>query len=203
MELNSGMKPDINRRDLLRAAGLGTAGATLAAVSPRIFSAPSQSTPKRPNILFLFTDDQRWSTLHALNNPEVQTPNMDRLMKRGVTFDHACIMGGTWAAVCAPSRAMLMTGRSLFHINNTDLVPKMDQNPGRSDQPYTLFPEVLGKAGYKTFATGKWHNGEHSFARAFNHGENIFFGGMSDHLSVPVADFDPSGVYPKDQRHTG
>ena len=190
----------LNRRTALKLVGLTAAGACLPALS-RLLTAAAPA--KRPNIVFLFTDDQRWSTLHALNNPEVQTPNMDKLMRRGVTFDHACIMGGTWAAICAPSRAMLMTGRSLFHVNDTELVQKDDSNPGRSDQSYTLFPEVLGKAGYHTFATGKWHNGEHSFGRTFNHGENIFFGGMSDHLKVPVADFDPQGIYPKDQRHIG
>src|SRR5262249_37846224 len=62
---------------------------------------------------------------------------------------------------------------------------------------------VFRKAGYTTFGTGKWHNGPALFARCFSTGANIFFGGMSDHLAVPVNDFDPSGQYLASKRHTG
>jgi arylsulfatase A-like enzyme len=57
--------------------------------------------------------------------------------------------------------------------------------------------------GYRTFATGKWHNGKRSFARGFTDGGAIFFGGMSDHLQVPIFDFDPSGEYPAKKRKVG
>jgi arylsulfatase A-like enzyme len=159
-----------------------------------------QGTGRHPNILFLFTDDQRFSTLHALNNPEVRTPNMDRLAKRGTTFDKAAIMGGTVGAVCAPSRAMLLTGQTLFNVDRSIVRPQLAAPDQR--RPFTMFPELLRSNGYETFATGKWHNGESLFARCFSAGENIFFGGMSNHLEVPVADFDPSGRYPKERRHT-
>src|SRR5262245_47150761 len=96
----------MDRRQALRLLGAGAAGAALT----------GQAAP-RPNILFLFTDDQRFSTLHALNNPAVRTPNLDRLAANGTAFTHACIMGGTIGAVCAPSRAMLMTGQTLFHVD--------------------------------------------------------------------------------------
>jgi len=156
---------------------------------------------KRPNILILFTDDQRFSTLNALNNPEVRTPNMDRLMRQGTTFTHAFIMGGTVPAVCMPSRGMLMTGQTLFNVHDSLIAPA--DYPETPRRPYTTFPEMLRKAGYTTFATGKWHNGESLYARSFSTGENIFFGGMSNHLQVPVADFDPSGKYPQEKRHIG
>ena len=70
----------------------------------------------RPNILFFFTDDQRFDTIHALGHEQVHTPNMDALVRKGTTFTHAHIMGGSSGAVCMPSRAMLMTGRTLFHL---------------------------------------------------------------------------------------
>ena len=178
----------MNRRHFLTAAGLGAARAAFGA-------------RKRPNILVLFTDDQRFNTVNALNNPEVKTPTMDRLVRQGTAFTHSCIMGGTIGAVCAPSRAMLMTGQTLFHIDRSIIRPA--GVPESQRRPFVMFPEFFRREGYTSFGTGKWHNGEKLYARCFDRGENIFYGGMSDHLKVPVADFDPSGAYPKDKRHAG
>jgi len=73
------------------------------------------ATPNRPNVLLLFTDDQRFDTIGALGY-DVITPNIDRLVQRGTAFTNAYIMGGSCGAVCMPSRAMLMTGRTLYHL---------------------------------------------------------------------------------------
>lgn len=145
---------------------------------------------KKPNVLVILTDDQRFNTLHAVNNPDIRTPNMDRLVARGITFTQAHIMGGTIPAVCAPSRAMMLTGRTLFHVTDSIITP----NPSRA-RPFDLYPELFRKAGYNTFATGKWHNGPALFNRCFADGDNIFFGGMADHLHTPVFHYDPSGKY--------
>jgi arylsulfatase A-like enzyme len=182
--------PTIDRRQALRLLAGGAAGAALTGQPAR-----------RPNILFLFSDDQRFSTLHNLNNPAVETPNLDRLAASGTAFTHACIMGGTIGAVCAPSRAMLMTGQTLFHVDRSIVSPQ--GVPESLKKPFDLFPEVFRKAGYTTFGTGKWHNGPKLFARCFSTGENIFFGGMADHLQVPVNEFDPTGEYPAAKRHPG
>jgi arylsulfatase A-like enzyme len=140
----------------------------------------------RPNILFFFTDDQRFDTIAALGNPLIQTPSMDRLVERGTTFTHAHIPGGTSPAVCMPSRAMLHTGRNLFHLEGAgETIPS----------EHITLGEALQQAGYNSFGTGKWHNGAASYARSFNAGAEIFFGGMEDHWNVPVHDFDPSGQY--------
>ncbi len=140
----------------------------------------------RPNILFFFTDDQRFDTIHALGHEQVHTPNMDALVGEGTTFTHAHIMGSTSGAVCMPSRAMLMTGRTLFHL----------YRQGQSiPQEHVMLGELLRKEGYETFGTGKWHNGSDSYARSFTDGAEIFFGGMNDHWNVPACDFDPSGEY--------
>ncbi|MBN1936073.1 MAG: sulfatase-like hydrolase/transferase [Anaerolineae bacterium] len=140
----------------------------------------------RPNIVFFFTDDQRFDTLRALGNKQVHTPTMDSWVRRGMAFTHAHIMGGTSGAVCMPSRAMLMTGRTLFHL----------QAEGQEIPPeHILFGETLQAAGYRTFGTGKWHNGPSSYARSFTDGAEIFFGGMEDHWNVPACDFDPTGRY--------
>ena len=179
----------LNRRDFLR---LITTGATAAMFGgcARRFSPVKPDAGNPPNILFLFTDDQRFDTIRALGNEDIITPNMDALVRDGTTFTHACIMGSMSGAVCMPSRAMLMSGRTLFHVphNLADTV---------------TFPEILHGTGYTTFGTGKWHNGPASFARSFTCGAKIFFGGMSNHLKVPVNDFDPTGAYPKEKRYVG
>ena len=71
---------------------------------------------KRPNVLFLLTDDQRYGTIHALGNNEIKTPNIDKLVRRGTSFVNAHIPGGTASAVCMPSRAMINSGKTLFHL---------------------------------------------------------------------------------------
>jgi arylsulfatase A-like enzyme len=145
---------------------------------------------ERPNILFLFTDDQRFDAVGALGNPEVITPNMDRLVESGTTFTHATIQGSICPAVSLPSRAMLMTGRNLYHAP-------------RDCGDFVTLPQHLQAHGYATFGTGKWHNQPSSYARSFTDGGKIFYGGMSDHLEVPVYDFHPGGEYPEEDRYIG
>ena len=140
----------------------------------------------QPNVLFFFTDDQRFDTLAALGNSHILTPNMDRLVARGTAFTHAHIPGGTSGAVCMPSRAMLHTGRSLFHLEGAGQ---------RIPTQHLLLGEHLRANGYDTFGSGKWHNGRDSFARSFSAGAEIFFGGMTDHWNVPAYDYDPAGRY--------
>jgi len=143
-------------------------------------AAPTRAE-KKPNVLFLFADDQRADTIAAHGNPHIKTPNLDRLAASGVSFRNNYIFGGNSGAVCIPSRAMLMSGKTWFHIDTVSL------------KDTTLLPETLGKNGYTTFGTGKWHNGEASWLRAFQSGKNVMFGGMSDHSKVPVRDLGAGG----------
>jgi arylsulfatase A-like enzyme len=143
---------------------------------------------RKPNILFFFTDDQRFNTIAALGNNEIHTPNMDELVRSGTAFTHAHIPGGTSGAVCMPSRAMLHTGRTLFHLHN---------NGNRIPRDHIMLGEALQQAGYKTFGVGKWHNGPDSYARSFMDGGEIMFGGMADHWNVPAYSYDPTGKYDK------
>jgi arylsulfatase A-like enzyme len=111
---------------------------------------------------------------------------MDSLVARGTAFTNAYIMGGSCGAVCMPSRAMLMTGRTLYHL---------EAQGQRIPKDHVLLGEALQAAGYTTFGTGKWHNGPEAYARSFTTGAEIFFGGMDDHWNVPACDFDPTGRY--------
>ena len=129
---------------------------------------------KRPNVLFIFTDDQRPDAFGALGNPDIKTPNMDRIINSGFVFNRAYIQGSMTFATCLPSRAMIMSGKPLFRA------------PLQLDSGM-LMPQVFQKAGYRTFATGKWHNGASSFEKCFDEAEAVFFGGAArTHINVPV-----------------
>lgn len=141
---------------------------------------------KRPNVLFIVTDDQRFDTIHTLGNNEIITPNLDRLASRGTSFVRAHIAGGTCGAVCMPSRAMIMSGRNPFHLEGLG---------GNIPEEHKTVAETFKNNGYETIGLGKWHNGCPAYARSFTQGAKIFFGGMWDHWNVPTCHFDPTGKY--------
>ena len=144
-------------------------------------SATAATAATKPNILILFADDQRADTIGAHGNAHIKTPVIDGLVRDGTSFRRNYVMGGNSGAVCVPSRAMLMTGKTWFAMNTATLAGEK------------LLPELFGEHGYTTFGTGKWHNGQPSWLRAFQKGERIMFGGMSDHEKVPVRDLGPDG----------
>lgn len=131
----------INRRAFLVLSGL----TTLSGCSQPL--AKTSPDSKRPNFLFLFTDDQTFQAISALYNTGVETPNLDKLVKKGVTFTHTFNQGSWTGAVCIASRAMLNTGKFIYHT-------KQDINTA------PLWGQTFTNAGYETFATGKWHNGK-------------------------------------------
>jgi arylsulfatase A-like enzyme len=144
------------------------------------------SAPQRPqNVLFLLSDDQRADTIRALGNAAIETPSLDRLVREGFAFDRAYCMGSQSGAVCIPSRAMILTGRTLFRCEERDA---------------HLWPEAMRRAGFATFVTGKWHNARDWVVRSFASGESIFFGGMGNHTALRVQDLadgrfgEPRGI---------
>lgn len=128
-----------------------------------------------PNVLFLFADDMRADAVGALGTPHVRTPHLDRLVKRGVAFDRAYMQGGFNGATCVPSRAMLLSGQSAFRI---------DEKLLRDE----TWPEAFAKAGYATFVSGKWHNGEKSVLKCFQEARGMFLGGMVNPLKGHLRD---------------
>jgi arylsulfatase A-like enzyme len=141
-------------------------------------SGPSTDRLARPNVLLLLSDDQRSDTIAALGNSIIKTPALDQLAGRSLVFRNAYCFGSPHGAVCVPSRAMLHSGRSLFFLPDLNLAGSQ------------TLGEILSANGYRTFATGKWHNGQESFVRSFQAAENIMFGGMSNHSEVPLVQLD-------------
>jgi arylsulfatase A-like enzyme len=152
----------------------------------------AQNKPaSRPNVLVIITDDQRFGTIRTLGNQEIYTPNMDQLATNGTAFLQAHIMGGLSGAICCPSRAMLVSGRTLFNLHaDGKYIPESD----------TTFPELFRDNGYTTFETGKWHQDKASFKRSFSTADNIFFGGMNPpetggQYRPRLYHYDSSGTY--------
>ena len=111
----------------------------------------AQKSPmqRAKNVLIIYSDDQSFATIHALGNKQIKTPNLDKLVARGLTFTQAHVMGGHQGAVCVPSRVMLLTGR---YVN------RLPGDGGTIPDSLTGLPEVLQTKGYTTFHTGKWHS---------------------------------------------
>jgi len=119
------------------------------------------SAAEKPNILFLFADDQCFETIGALGLTDIETPNLDRLVERGTTFTRAYNMGSWSGAVCVASRHMLNTGAFVWHAQ------KISENIGKAKPQHLGWPDfpkenlmwsqLKKSGGYDTYFTGKWH----------------------------------------------
>ncbi|MBA61461.1 MAG: sulfatase [Planctomycetaceae bacterium] len=110
---------------------------------------------ERPNILFIFTDDQSHRTVSCYDQAYdwVNTPNIDQLASTGVRFDQAYI--GTW---CMPSRATQLTG---YHQFGVESMRMKGEYPGSTYDPRKtpFWPSIFRRHGYITAQIGKWHTG--------------------------------------------
>ncbi|MFZ2640750.1 MAG: sulfatase-like hydrolase/transferase [Verrucomicrobiia bacterium] len=118
----------------------------------------TRAAENKPNVLFLFADDMRYDSIAALGNSFVKTPNLDSLVHRGFVFNNAYCLGGNSAAVCTPSRNMLLSGRAYFRWK--DFIPpgaKAGNSPiAPGDAPN--WPLSMKDAGYVTYHQGKKGN---------------------------------------------
>lgn len=138
----------IDRRNFL----MMTSAASLAAMAANGLAAK----PKKPNVLFVFTDDQRFDTIAALGNPHIITPGLDRLAKRSFVFRNAYCLGGNSGAVCIPARNMTMSGDAWFRFRyNTKKKAVGEANTSHCDPSKPTFPKSMSAAGYETYYSEK------------------------------------------------
>lgn len=156
----------------------------------------SQSDSDKPNILFIYTDDQAAWTLGAYGNKQAHTPNLDRLASQGVTMENAF----TVTPVCSPSRASLMTSRYGTEVGITDFIVM----PGHSleevantelglEPGISTFPKLLSDGGYKTALIGKWHIGSIEQHHPTRHGYDEFIGFLHGGTVVENPVFEVNG----------
>jgi choline-sulfatase len=138
---------------------------------------------ERPNIVFIFADDQAWDAL-GKRNAVLHTPNLDRLADSGVDFTHTYNQGSYAPAVCVASRTMLNTGSFLWRaaaFSKLGNPKKGNPNNPAFQQEYTVerklpeayWSEYMRQAGYETYMAGKWHVGEVVPEEIFDHVSHV------------------------------
>ncbi|MFO0906278.1 MAG: sulfatase-like hydrolase/transferase [Pirellulales bacterium] len=143
---------------------LGCVSAVCSAAAPAAATPASAADSKRPNILFILVDDQSPFDLRLYNpHSTLETPELDRLAARGLVFDGAYHMGSFSGAVCTPSRHMIMSGRTVWHL---PIGPLAEKRSPPALETMTL-PAVFRRAGYATMRTCKQGNSYEAANRQF------------------------------------
>lgn len=138
------IKQRMTRREMLKLIGTAAAvGAT--GFSPSLVS-QLFAGPRRPNVIFILSDDHRWDHLGCTGHSFLKTPNLDRLAGQGVLFENAFVT----TSLCSPSRASFLTG-TYAHTHGV----KNNITPWTGKQK--TFLEFFKEAGYATAFIGKWH----------------------------------------------
>jgi len=162
------------------------AGAATLLNSATISQAAKKRRDKRPNLLFVFSDEHRWCSLPFTQMPEVHAPTFSQLAKEGISFDR-CVSNNP---ICVPYRNMLLTG---MWPQETGLGPDnyVLHGVGVKQAGEVLakssIANVFNEAGYTTGYVGKWHLLEDSvYSAGFNYHKNWFFG--DDHWKTKYRD---------------
>ncbi len=115
---------------------------------PSVLFGKNNPEKRRPNIVFIMSDDHAYQAISAYSDKLIKTPNIDRIAKNGIKFTQACVTN----SICAPSRATILTGKH-SHLNS-----KTD-NYFPFDTTILTFPQLFQEAGYQTAMFGKLHFG--------------------------------------------
>jgi arylsulfatase A-like enzyme len=136
------------RREFLKTLGLITGSVSALSILPGCESTGKTAATgkKRPNIIFIMTDDHASHAMSCYGSKINKTPNLDRLAKEGMLFNNSFCTN----SICAPCRAVILTGK-YSHING------IIDNRKKFDGSQQTFPKLLQNVGYETAMIGKWH----------------------------------------------
>lgn len=138
------------------ALALGGTGSGMLAAKGGVELSVGDQVAKKPDVLFVMTDQQRFDTIAALGNSHIYTPNLDRLVRRGVAFTNAY----STCPVCVPARFTIRTGcepptTGSYSNGAPSLVDGQPEEPERRCGDYLA--RTMGRLGYRTFGIGKFH----------------------------------------------
>ncbi|MCX7429774.1 MAG: sulfatase-like hydrolase/transferase [Planctomycetia bacterium] len=121
-------------------------GTLVGLLLPSAEATAAPAAPRRPNIIFIFSDDHATSAISAYGSKLIDTPNIDRIAREGALFRNCFCTN----SICGPSRAVILTGKHC-HLNS------FPDNHSTFDGSQTTFPKLMQQAGYQTAIVGKWH----------------------------------------------
>jgi len=179
----------MDRRDFIKAVGLGAAGMALSGCGSLPGKIANNPFGRRPNFVFILVDDLGWTDVGCFGSSFYETPNIDRLGRQSMRFTNA------YAAcpVCSPTRASIMAGKYPARMNTTDFFgapqPGHPRNKNKPVLPATYvdrlpleevtIAEALRQADYSTFFAGKWHLGPSAEHWPEHQGFDVNKGGAS------------------------
>lgn len=132
--------PQVNRREFLQTAATAAVLGTLVGC---------RSAARRPNVVFVLSDDIRWDCMSVAGHPFLKTPNIDRIANEGIRFANAFCT----SSLCSPSRASFLSG---LYAHGHQVINNFTEFPTST----TSYPQRLHDSGYNTAYIGKWHMGE-------------------------------------------
>jgi len=168
----------ITRRDFIKTAGGFVSAATLA---PGLLQEALAEGEKRPNILFLMTDQQTYSAMRCAGNSYIQTPNLDRLAQDGARFTSSVCA----TPFCSPTRASFITGE---WPHTHGIVKNVEAKGKGFDDSVVATEQILFDKGYQTFQMGKWHLGDTADLRCYHREQDLTSGGAYEQVRKSLPD---------------
>jgi arylsulfatase A-like enzyme len=142
-----------------------------------LISSVAADVGRPPNVLLIVVDDLGYGDLSSFGGRDIRTPHIDRLMERGIRYDHFYAN----SPVCSPTRASLMTGRYPDLVGVPGVIRTHRHNSwGRLSSSAVVLPEILAKADYRTACVGKWHLGLDHSSHPNSRGFEFFHGFLGD-----------------------